>query len=115
MTPDVSPYISSIIAVVGTLLGGLMAGIFTLLQMHRTISWQKQDAERRYLLESDRWAHTQSVRWDERRMLAYAEYGNSVKKVISLTHRVIADKGYEINVEPIPRQEGLAKIATAEL
>ncbi|MGE3796052.1 MAG: hypothetical protein AB7I38_19305 [Dehalococcoidia bacterium] len=87
MTPDASPYIASIIAVGGTLLGGLVAGTFTLIQMRRTLGWQKQDAERRYILESERWAHglreeRDKIFWMDRRAL-YGRLLNAIDKVIT--------------------------------
>ena len=66
-------------------------------------------------IERSRWSRGQRVRWDERRMGAYADYGNSVKKVINLSCRVLAGQGYPANAEPLPQQEGVAQIAAAEL
>lgn len=64
----------SLIAVAGTLLGALVAGIFGLLQLRRQLRWQRDDAERRYRLETERWAHSlleerDQALWHERRTI----------------------------------------------
>lgn len=40
--------------------------------------------------ERSRWRREQSVRWDDRRALAYSEYGFAIKKVIAIAVRISA-------------------------
>ncbi|MEH1130597.1 hypothetical protein [Micromonospora sp. CPCC 206061] len=49
--------------------------------------------------ERGRWRRQQSVRWDERRIVAYSEYAHAIKKVISIAVRLAAQRGvYENDV-----------------
>lgn len=64
--------------------------------------------------ERARWRRTQSVRWDERRLTAYAEYAFAVKKVISLSVRVAAHRGIHPDLDGLPPEEGLPALAVAE-
>ncbi|RSM36091.1 hypothetical protein DMA12_41670 [Amycolatopsis balhimycina DSM 5908] len=64
--------------------------------------------------ERSRWRRTQSVRWDERRLTAYAEYASAVKKVISLSVRIAAHRGIHPDIDALPPEEGLPALAAAE-
>jgi hypothetical protein len=66
-------------------------------------------------IERSRWKRQQKVRWDDRRMAAYADYGNAVKNVIQLSCRVLAAQGLPANVDPLPGEAGLQQLAAAEL
>ena len=65
--------------------------------------------------ERSRWKREQSVRWDDRRMAAYADYGDAVKKLVHLSYRVLVAQGLPANVDPFPGEEGLQQLAAAEL
>lgn len=66
------------------------------------------------LVDRTRWKREQRTKWDLERMRAYAEYGNVVKRVSWLSARIAAARGLENSVEPLPSDEGLADLATAE-
>lgn len=55
-----------------------------------------------------------SVRWDERRLDTYAEYGRSVKNYVTLLRRVAANMGLDSVAHPLPRSVGLPRIEEAE-
>jgi hypothetical protein len=60
------------------------------------------------------WERNQTVRWDERRLMAYIDYGNAVKRMSNLASRIAAGRGYDHTVEPLSPQEGLPKLAGLE-
>jgi len=53
-----------------------------------------------------RWRRGQAVRWDERRVDAYAEYARAIKK-IHMTALGIVDPHLANQAEPINREAGL--------
>lgn len=68
----VNAYFLSLIAVLGTLLGAVTAGVFQYLGTKRQLRWQARESEFRRLAELDRWAHAaieerQQSLWTERR------------------------------------------------
>jgi hypothetical protein len=67
------------------------------------------------MAERASWLRNQSVRWDERRLSAYADYSHAVKDQVALASRLAAGRGLDSRVEPLePSQENLAKLAEAE-
>ena len=46
--------------------------------------------------ESARWRRDQAVRWDARRMDAYADYGRSIKQLTGLAMRIAVARGVAI-------------------
>lgn len=66
------------------------------------------------MAERARWRRSLSVRWDDRRLTAYAEYANSVKLVFQIAMRIVAYKGFPATGEPLNPKEGIALLAQAE-
>jgi hypothetical protein len=64
--------------------------------------------------ERSRWRRTHASRWDERRLLAYVDYGSSVRTMNHLSARVAAARELPGSGEPLPVEEGLALLAAAE-
>ncbi|MFC0430794.1 hypothetical protein [Kutzneria buriramensis] len=56
--------------------------------------------------ERARWRRAQSVRWDDKRLTAYAEYAHAVKKVISISVRLAAHRGVHRDIDALPPEEG---------
>lgn len=54
------------------------------------------------------------MRWDERRLAAYADYANAVKKVISLATRLAAHQGLHQETEALEPDIALPAISAAE-
>lgn len=68
-----------------------------------------------YLTERVGWARSQSVKWDERRLGAYADYANSVKRVVSISNRICAGRGLTSTAHPLrPIARSFAELADAE-
>jgi hypothetical protein len=68
-----------------------------------------------YMAERASWRRSQGVRWDERRLAAYADYSHAVKDQVALAGRIAAGRGFDSGVEPLnPSQENLALLAEAE-
>lgn len=61
------------------------------------------------------WARAQSVRWDERRLEAYSEFGRALKEVAMLAHRITATTRPRSRSLPIDRQRGLELLADADV
>ncbi|MDS0132023.1 MULTISPECIES: hypothetical protein [unclassified Amycolatopsis] len=64
--------------------------------------------------ERGRWRRAQSVRWDERRLTAYADYAFALKRVIALSVRIAAHRGIHPDIDSLPPEEGLPALAAAE-
>jgi hypothetical protein len=66
------------------------------------------------LTERTRWRRLQDSRWDDRRLNAYVEYANAVKKCMQLSYRMAASLGMPSNGQPLDVAEGLPMLAAAE-
>lgn len=87
---------AEISALVGVVLGGALSFTVT------------------YISERVNWFRNQMVRWDERRLSAYADYSNSVKDMVALACSIAAGRGQDTGYEPLdPSAENLAKLAEA--
>jgi hypothetical protein len=64
--------------------------------------------------ERARWRRAQSVRWDDKRLTAYAEYAHAVKKVISISVRLAAHRGVHPDSDALSPEEGMPATAAAE-
>jgi hypothetical protein len=68
------------------------------------------------LADRTRWKRSQSVRWDERRLEAYAEFARVVKEVHAVALRMLAStdrpgsRGHRLD-----RETGLARLAEADV
>ncbi|MGW3819027.1 hypothetical protein [Streptomyces sp. NPDC005046] len=60
------------------------------------------------------WTRALSVRWDERRLDAYSEYGRALKEVHWLAHRITALTRPSSRAHPIDRTAGLELMAQAD-
>lgn len=69
------------------------------------------------IVEKARWRREQSVRWDERRLGAYAEYAHVVKSLAHRYRRIAVAKGIAVSgAAPLePTEEVLAEVAEAEV
>jgi hypothetical protein len=56
------------------------------------------------LSERSRWRREKYVRWDERRVTAYAEYADSLKRQAYAFLRVAATNSLNVNAQPFPDQ-----------
>jgi hypothetical protein len=69
--------------------------------------------------ERARWRRDQAVRWDAKRMEAYADYGRAVKRLTDLAMRIAVARGATITNftgrEPLEPTEGLPALAQAEI
>lgn len=65
--------------------------------------------------ERARWKRRQSARWDERRMAAYADYGDSEKKMTHISSRIIASRGLPSVTSPLSSKEGLELLGKTEM
>lgn len=64
------------------------------------------------LTERSRWRRGQAVRWDERRLSVYADYGNAVKEFVLLSSRIAAARGVNPSSQPlVPDDANLAMLS----
>ena len=54
-----------------------------------------------YGAERATWLRKQAVRWDERRLSAYADYSHAVKDQVAVASRIAAGRGLDSGVEPL--------------
>lgn len=67
------------------------------------------------LAERTRWRRQTAARWDERRLVAYADYAQAIKAIVTLTHRLAAFRGLNPDAKPLaPSETGLALLEEAE-
>jgi hypothetical protein len=66
------------------------------------------------LAERRKWRREQTIRWDERRVSAYMEYAHAIKKVISISSQLAAQKGHPVEHHFMAPEYGLTNLAAAE-
>ncbi|WP_406405117.1 hypothetical protein OH805_38400 [Streptomyces sp. NBC_00879] len=67
------------------------------------------------LAERTRWKRQTAERWDERRLVAYADYSQAVKTIVTLAHRLAAFRGLNPDAKPLsPTEDNLALLQEAE-
>ena len=67
------------------------------------------------LAERSRWRRQQAARWDDARMRAYVEYGDAVKKVVYLSSRIAAGRGFPHSVDKLePKEEAMEALEEAD-
>lgn len=64
--------------------------------------------------ERTRWRRTQSSRWDDKRLMAYTEYANAVKRSVRLCRRIAETKHLLATGQPIDLDAAFAGLADAE-
>jgi hypothetical protein len=67
------------------------------------------------LADRARWGRSQSVRWDERRLEAYADYAKAIKEISALAQRMTAEYRPGARVHVLDRQTALALLADANV
>jgi hypothetical protein len=67
-----------------------------------------------YVTERARWSRAKSVRWDERRLDAYAEYARALKSVSLLAMRLYAATDPTWPSTPLDRETGLPLLVEAQ-
>ncbi len=66
------------------------------------------------MTERTRWRRAHSARWDDKRLAAYAEYGNAVKRAVRLCRQIAETKNLLSTGQPIDVDAAFAAIAEAE-
>lgn len=68
-----------------------------------------------YLTERARWKRSQSVKWDDVRLSAFADYAHAVKQVVMISNRICAGRGLATTAQPLkPIASSFAELAGAE-
>ncbi|MER7418349.1 hypothetical protein ABT346_16460 [Micromonospora peucetia] len=62
-----------------------------------------------------RWKRNQSVRWDDRRLDAYVEFGRVVKEIQAVAVRMLTSERPHSRGHHMDREEGLARLAEADI
>jgi hypothetical protein len=65
--------------------------------------------------EKSRWRHSLQVRWDEKRVDAYSEYGSAVKNLFHLTLRIAAYRKIYEGGSPLSQEEADEPLRHANL
>ena len=63
------------------------------------------------LIERSRWRRSQSARWDDRRLTAYADYSDALKTSARLCLRIAVGKGILAEGQGMDYEEGLEALA----
>lgn len=93
---SVNPVVTQILTIAGVLLGSAATFVVT------TTS------------ERLRWRRTQSARWDDKRLAAYTEYSNAVKRMVRLCRRVAETRNLLATGRPVDLDAAFAELAEAE-
>jgi hypothetical protein len=64
--------------------------------------------------ERARWRRTQSSRWDDRRLMAYTDYANAVKRSVRLCRRIAETRKLLPTGQPIDVDAAFGEFADAE-
>ncbi|MFC9330025.1 hypothetical protein [Kitasatospora sp. NPDC057015] len=68
------------------------------------------------LSERARWRRQLDVRWDERRLVAYADYVSAIKDIVAAANRLAAHRGLTPHATPLePTEQNLAQLDDAEV
>jgi hypothetical protein len=93
---EVTPVVQQLLTLVGVVLG---AGA-TYAATSRT--------------ERTKWQRSQDTRWDDKRLAAYSEYANALKRWLQVSYRLAAERGYSNGTQPVDRETGLHLLTEAE-
>ncbi|WP_234391161.1 hypothetical protein [Nocardia suismassiliense] len=63
--------------------------------------------------ERAKWQRSHDTRWDDKRLIAYMEYANALKRYVRVVYRLAAASGYPTNSEPIDLEDGKQALAEA--
>jgi hypothetical protein len=66
------------------------------------------------LLDRARWRREEALRWDAKRLECYGEFGNAVKRVITVAERICAGLGLPNTSQVLDQAEGLPILTAAE-
>jgi len=92
----VNPIVAQVLTILGVLLGaGATFGATT-------------------ATERARWRRTQSSRWDDRRLMAYTDYANAVKRSVRLCRRIAETRNLLSTGQPIDVDAAFGEFADAE-
>jgi hypothetical protein len=61
------------------------------------------------------WARSERVRWEDKRVQIYSDYGLAVKRVYELSKRICAERGLPTTAPPIPVERGLTELSLASI
>lgn len=91
-----NPIVAQVLTIVGVLLGSAATFFAT------------------HTIERTRWRRTQSARWDDKRLLAYSEYAESVKRMVRLCRRIAETRGLLATGQPVDLDTTFAALGEAE-
>ncbi|WP_233160533.1 hypothetical protein [Actinophytocola xanthii] len=91
-----NPIVAQVLTIAGVLLGAAATFVVT------------------SATERTRWQRAQSVRWDDKRLVGYAEYANAVKHMVRLCRRIAETKGLLSTGQPVDIDSTFAALADAE-
>lgn len=91
-----NPIVTQVLTIVGVLLGS--AATFIVTTTTEKIGWRR----------------TQSTRWDDKRLMAYTEYANAVKRSVRLCRRIAETKNLLTTGQPVDLDAAFAELADAE-
>jgi hypothetical protein len=92
----VNPVVTQILTIAGVLLGS--AATFAVTTTTERIRWRR----------------TQSARWDDKRLAAYTEYANAVKRMVRLCRRIAETRNLLGGGRPIDLDAAFAELAETE-
>jgi hypothetical protein len=92
----VNPLVAQVLTLAGVLLGSAATFIATT------------------TTERIRWRRTQSARWDDKRLTAYTEYANAVKRSVRLCRRIAETRNLLDTGRPVDLDATSAELAEAE-
>lgn len=91
-----NPIVAQVLTIAGVLLGSAATFIVTT------------------TTERIRWRRTQFARWDDKRLMAYTEYANAVKRSVRLCRRIAETRNLLTTGQPIDLDAAFAEAAEAE-
>jgi|KBSMisStaDraftv2_1062788.scaffolds.fasta_scaffold601764_1 hypothetical protein len=65
------------------------------------------------LTDRNRWRREESLRWDTKRLDAYAEFASAMRQFLTIASRVCAGLGLPLGAQPLDLETGLPALAAA--
>lgn len=96
MLRAVNPIVAQVLTIAGVLLGSAATFVVT------------------STTERARWRRAQSARWDDKRLAAYSEYANAVKRMVRLCRRIAETKGLLSTGQAIDLDTAFTALGEAE-
>ena len=65
--------------------------------------------------ERTQWTRSERVRWEDKRIQVYTDYGHALKRMYALSKRIARTRGLPTTAPPISVEQGLSELSNASI